>query len=113
MVIALIYGASKAKDPWEPGIYFITAIVAAFLAMTSRMFGPFILVPGMAAITAASLVITPQLKHPILTMLLSCGAVVVPFALEAMGVLTRSYTFENGVMTIHPNLHELPEVPVS
>ncbi len=72
----------------------------AFLVvgLTSGLFGPFILVPGTAAVTVASLLVNlrANLAARRATLGLGLAAVLVPMALQQAGLSPPSYVFEPG-----------------
>jgi serine/threonine protein kinase len=70
----------------------------------TTIFGPFVLVPGVAASSAAAFVLAVREKSVWrqAPFVLAALAVFVPLALEEVGVLPRSFTFADGAITIHP-----------
>jgi hypothetical protein len=79
----------------------------------SCIFGPFIFAPGIAASSAASYVLAVRQKSWLRTapFVLAMLSVFVPLGLEALGVLPRAYSFEGGVITVHPLMAEFPASP--
>lgn len=87
----------------------------AFLVvgLTSGLFGPFILVPGTAAVTVASLLVNlrANLSARRATLGLGLAAVLVPMALQLAGLSPPSYAFEPGSIRILSNLVEFRPLP--
>jgi serine/threonine-protein kinase len=87
----------------------VTAAVAAMVAIT-RMFGPLVLTPTMIASYTISLQSHPTGWLRRYTLIMGSVAIVLPLALELVGVLPSSYRFEHGTMVIVPQVIELPQV---
>jgi serine/threonine-protein kinase len=86
----------------------VHALGAIGIAMTSAVFGPFVVVPSMA--TAHVLAFTggaPKSQRPA-SLAMNVGAVVVPYVLSAFGLVPPAYAFERGVMEVLPGVTELP-----
>jgi hypothetical protein len=81
------------------------------MIVLSRVVGPYILIPTIAAVNTLghALVVVKKARLPAL--LLGCAAVVLPASLEWVGVLPPSYGFEDGVMMVLPQMVSFPEVP--
>jgi serine/threonine-protein kinase len=77
---------------------------AVLVGTCSLIFGPFVLVPGVAASSAAAFVLAVRDKTRMryVPFTFATLAVFVPLALELAGVLPRAYTFGAGSITIHP-----------
>ncbi len=81
----------------------------------STIFGPFVLVPGVAASSAAAYVLAVR-KRSLLRatpFAMAMLAVFVPLVLEHAGILPRSYALENGVLTIFPVAAEFRAAPTA
>jgi hypothetical protein len=87
----------------------------AFLVvgLTSTLFGPFVLVPGTAVVTVATLLINlranPAARRA--APLLGLAAVFVPALLQISGLAPRSYAFDGGSIRIVSNLVEFRAFP--
>ena len=81
------------------------------IASTTTIFGPFMLLPGMAAINATVLVLNYDRSFRIVTVMLACLAVIAPAALGAAGVLPSPYVFRPDGILIVPHLASFPEAP--
>ncbi len=83
-----------------------------FLAVASlgAMFGPLFVVPGVAAVNAAVMMVSLRANRITRRgiMIGSIAAIALPFVLQLTGALPASYSFEGGLMRIHPVMLELP-----
>jgi serine/threonine-protein kinase len=83
------------------GMQYFTFVCTTFaIAATSRIFGPFMLVPTLAATYAVSMHVHPHLAPRRFVLGLSCAAMIMPVLLEALGVLPRTVTVRDGAMVI-------------
>jgi len=80
------------------------------IGMLAFVMGPLLLVPQIAVITAASYIVAIRANYLTRALIagLAIGAVGVPLLLEWVGVLPRSYAFEDGVIKILPRLTGFP-----
>ena len=69
----------------------LLAISSITVATMSFLFGPFILVPGLAATNAVYFAMNVEARHRLWTITASVSAIVVPFALMLAGVIPQSY----------------------
>jgi eukaryotic-like serine/threonine-protein kinase len=88
----------------------VGALTFTAIAATSGVFGPLVVVPGLAAANALALNISALRPHRGIILALGCAAVLVPFSLEWAGVLPTSYVFEEGRIVILPVGQEFPEI---
>jgi serine/threonine-protein kinase len=90
----------------------LVALLSSFaLGGTSRMFGPFVAVPVVAALNTMSFTFKPDRVWRVTTIAIGTLAILVPAALEALGVVSPSYVFQGGTMSIVPHVLNLPQVP--
>jgi serine/threonine-protein kinase len=76
------------------------------IGFMSTMFGPLFLIPGLAAMsTMAASFNTPSRGARALVIGIGVLAVVVPLALELVGLLPPSYEFRDGYMLVLPRMH--------
>jgi hypothetical protein len=91
------------------------ALPLSFLlvGLTSSIFGPFVMVPGTAALTVASFLVNLRANFAVrrATPLLGLAAVFIPAALEFTGIVPPSYVFEPGSIRIVSNLVEFRPLP--
>ncbi len=95
--------------------YMARMVPMAFLVvgLTSTLFGPFVLAPGTAAVTVASLLVNLRANAAARTaaLLLGLAAILVPVVLQLVGLTPASYVFESGSIRIVSDLVELRPVP--
>ncbi|HEU4405947.1 MAG TPA: serine/threonine-protein kinase [Polyangiaceae bacterium] len=86
----------------------LLALSSAAVAMTSALFGPFILVPGLAATNTMFFAMSAGRRARRFALLAGALAVLAPIALELLGLVPRSYAFGGGIMRVLPRATELP-----
>jgi len=95
--------------------YMSRAVPLTFLvvALMSSVFGPFVMVPGTAALTVATLLVNLRANAAVrrATPVLGLASVFVPAALQFTGVVPPSYSFEQGSIRILSNLVEFRPAP--
>jgi serine/threonine protein kinase len=91
----------------------IVLLSALALAATSTIFGPFMLLPSMAAINATMLTLNYDRSMRIATMVTSCLAVIAPAVLGFAGVLPTAYSFHEGTIIIKPMMLHFNELPTT
>ena len=88
------------------------ALILSFTSVSalSVFAGPYLLVPSLAVATAVTYLIAFRGNRPIqiATQVLAPLAVAVPIALQAAGLLPRSYVFKDGHVVIKPFAVDLP-----
>ena len=94
-----------------------TGTVALMISMfaigaSSLLFGPFVVVPGMAAINTLSFaVVVDRGVQRSLALLFGTLAVFVPLLLELVHVLPSSFAFREGAIVLLPRMTEFPPMP--
>jgi len=88
---------------------FINGVLVGFLAY---LFGPFLVVPAIAAFCSAAFLLHYHLRPRWMVPVVNIAAVFVPLLLEWMGIVAPSYRFENGSMVILPRLIDFAELPM-
>jgi hypothetical protein len=83
----------------------------ASVATTATLFGPYVLVPTLAAIGATLLHMAPARSHRVPAVLLNCLAIAGPAALQLAGVLPPTYVFDRDTITVVPFMLSFPPVP--
>jgi hypothetical protein len=83
------------------------------VGLTTTIFGPFVIAPGAAAVTIAAFLINLRAGPEVRRALLAGGlaSILVPAALELLGLLPPSYVVESGAIRIVSNLVDLRPVP--
>jgi serine/threonine-protein kinase len=87
----------------------LAALLAAISGSLSCWLGPFVLAPVAAASTMAWFTFQSDRRERRILMALGGLAMLVPFLLEALGWVPRSFTFEAGTIVLHPRAVFLPE----
>ena len=83
-------------------LYLIVAAGFSFVLMTSRVFTPFLVAPGIAAAILLSYCLHPRFgRWWLITLILGAGALV-PWLLEFAGILERTMSIQNGALALHP-----------
>lgn len=85
-------------------------VTYAAVASTSLIFGPFISVPGIAAVVTVAFVLSGRRAHRLLASGLAVVSLVLPLALEFAGVLPRSFILEKDRFVILLNAVETPSL---
>jgi hypothetical protein len=83
------------------------------VGLTTSVFGPFVLAPGTAVVTLAAFLVNLRAGPAVRRQLLVGGlaSVLVPAALELLGLVPPSYVVESGTIRIVSHLVELRPVP--
>jgi serine/threonine-protein kinase len=98
-VLSFIGARQGAVSPPLQWCVFAATVFAC--AASSRIFGPFVLVPTLVATYVVSTQVHPHRRESLVALGLGVLAMAGPFVLEAAGVLPRTVTFERGAITIH------------
>jgi serine/threonine-protein kinase len=98
--------------PWVQAVTYLATTFA--MASASRIFGPFILVPTLAATYAVSVNVHPHVGPRRVVLVLSCLAIIVPVLLEQAGILPRTVSIHEGALVIRTlgTLREGPTITV-
>lgn len=107
LLVSWLGGRDNASSRWHRPIAF--ALGMAGLVLVGRLFGPLLIVPGLAATTAASFCMHARGRRRLLYLLVAAGVVVVPLGLEWAGVLDPSYVFAGDRIIVAPNLTHIPK----
>jgi hypothetical protein len=93
-------------------LYLNAAINALLIGVVCRMTGPFIIAPALVLVTLMAYASHPRFgKIPILAGILS-ASVLVPWGLELLGVLEKTYAFDGGTLTLSSSVVQFSSVPV-
>jgi serine/threonine-protein kinase len=107
----LSFYASRHPHPKGQTRYSIMIVSNLAIASSAWVFGPFVLVPALAAVNALSLIVTADRSRRGPAIFLGCCAVLLPLALEWFGVNVPSYAFEHGRFIVLPRALAFPETP--
>jgi serine/threonine-protein kinase len=104
---------ANVRNPRKDGKVDLLTAVAGVVAvgLTSSLFGPYMLVPSLAAIGSMLLHLAPDRSRRVTVVVLNCLAVAVPTALQWLGVVPSSYVFEHGALSIQPVMLSFPAIP--
>jgi serine/threonine protein kinase len=112
-IAAAILALYTSRHPDPKGQTGYSLILASNLAIASTgwIFGPFMLVPALAAVNALSFIVATERSRRGPIIFMGCGAVLVPLFLEWMGINAPSYAFDHGRLVIMPRALGFPETP--
>jgi serine/threonine-protein kinase len=88
----------------------LLALGSAAVAGLAALFGPFVLVPGLAATN--TMFFAMNVERGARRLVLGAGALIVvaPYALELLGLVPPSYAFRDGALLVLPRATSLPPV---
>ena len=100
--VAAAVGILEARRPRVRSApqYLTLGCMAFAIVATSRIFGPFMLVPTLAATYAVSMQVHPHLAPRRVALIVCCLAMIIPVFLEYAGVLPRTVTVQEGAIVI-------------
>ncbi len=101
----------RNPDPKGQTRYSLLVVSNVAIATTAWSFGPFMLVPALAAVNALSIIVAADRSRRGPAIFLGCVAILLPLVLEWTGVNMPSYTFEHGRFVVLPRALEFPEKP--
>ena len=96
----------------RPGIYLNACINAALIGLVCRMVGPFIIAPTLVLTTLMAYAAHPQFGRIRIFAGILGAAVAVPWALEATGVLSKTYRFQDGELVLSSEIIRFTSAPV-
>jgi serine/threonine-protein kinase len=102
---------SARAEPWT--LYVSVPLSFVLVGLMGTIFGPFVMVPGTAAVTVAGFLVGVRADRQLRRLLLAAGltSVFLPAALQFAGVTPLSYVFEPGGIRIVSNLVEFRPGP--
>jgi serine/threonine protein kinase len=98
------------RDQGTALVVAIAAVQAITMGFTTRMFGPFVIVPGIVAATTAMFVFN-ELRHLRVLVAFGVASILVPWGLEHLGLLAPSYAFAADGLTIRASFVSFPQLP--
>jgi serine/threonine-protein kinase len=107
------YAWSSARMPRPPHrrAWITMCASALVIALFGRLFGPFVLPAGMAAVAMAISSIHPHiLRHPWIPFVVYLAAALGPWGLEVAGVLVPSYRVERDGYLVMSNILEITPI---
>jgi hypothetical protein len=109
--IAASIAQSRSRHPSPILGYVLLALSTLAVVTTSRIFGPFMLLPCLAIVNTIGFVITPHPLARVAFIACGCASIAIPALLEWAGVWQPSYLFHDGLMTVTPQMHGLEGTP--
>jgi len=88
-------------------LYLIVGAGFSFVLMTSRVFTPFLVAPGIAAGILLSFCLHPRFGRWWVIAVLLAGGALGPWLLEYAGILERTMSIRNGALALHPENSDL------
>ena len=121
MCVGIALAAFAAAVMWRSGrstgAVAWAAVPGAFamLGILSTLFGPFFLVPAVVVTSAVAFTVSVRAEAPLRRLIIACGcgAIVVPYGLQRLGVMAESLSFADGHLSIIPRLASFPELPTT
>jgi hypothetical protein len=111
---AIYYGWMARTGKAGPR-YMSWSVPLSFLivGLISTIFGPFVMAPGAAAVTVATLFVSLRANTAVRRWapIGALAAILIPMVLELTGVFAPSYVFEHGSIRIVSNLVEFSPLP--
>jgi serine/threonine-protein kinase len=107
-----VYVLSRLPRISPVGIYTNVCINALLIALICRMVGPFIIAPTLATTTLVPYAVHAKLGRISIVASILAASVAVPWALEALGVLSSTYRFEGGELVLSSGLVRFSAAPV-
>jgi serine/threonine-protein kinase len=108
---ALSWWSYKHPDPKGQTRYSLIIMTNLAIASGAWLFGPFLLVPALAAVNALAIIVAADRSRRGPAIFLGCVAILLPLVLEWTGVNVPSYAFVNGRFEVLPRALEFPETP--
>jgi eukaryotic-like serine/threonine-protein kinase len=108
---AMSYYAYRHPDPKGQTRYSLLVVSNLAIASSAWIFGPFMLVPALAAVNALGLIVAADRSRRGPAIFLGCCSILLPLAVEWLGVTLPSYAFEQGRFVTLPRALEFPEKP--
>lgn len=105
--IAACTWLARHKSPTTFTLTVTFTFSIATICCTSLVAGPFIMIPSLAVLVAASLASLGGRRWIALTTLVGLGMISLPLAFEYLGIVAPSYSLGDD-MVVHPRLIDLP-----
>jgi eukaryotic-like serine/threonine-protein kinase len=108
---ALSYWSYVRPHPKGQTRYSLLIVSNLAIASSAWAFGPFMLVPALAAVNALAFIVAADRSRRGPAIFLGCVAILLPLMLEWTGVNLPSYAFDRGQLVVLPRALEFPEKP--
>ncbi|UJR83286.1 serine/threonine-protein kinase [Sandaracinus amylolyticus] len=106
LVAAFIARTRPVSAPLAALLFATSSLAIAF---TAGVFGPFVLVPGLAATNTMFFALHADARHRVWVTLAGVLAIVLPFALDALGLTPPAYSFSVRGLQLEERIVALPE----
>jgi serine/threonine-protein kinase len=107
-----VYALTRRERISAAGIYLNACVNAVLIALVCRMVGPFIIAPTLVTTTLMGYAVHVKFgRMPVVASILG-ASVVVPWALEAAGVLPATYRFTGGELVLSSDIVRFSAAPV-
>jgi eukaryotic-like serine/threonine-protein kinase len=107
-----IYSMTRRDRIYGWRIYVNAGINALIIGLVCRMVGPFIVAPTLVATTLMAYAAHPRFGRIVVIAVILAAAVVVPWGLEIVGVLSPTYHFGAGAIVLRSPILTFQSVPV-
>jgi len=111
LLVVVVMSAVRAalRDQGTALVVAIAAVQAITMGFATRLFGPFVIVPGIVAATTAMFVFNEQ-RHLRVLVVFGVASILVPWVLEHFGVLSPSYVYGPDGLIILANFVSFPQL---
>ena len=106
-----LFRASRKPPPDGASSPHLVVLMSLAIVSTFPMFGPLVVLPGLAGVAAFGFSIAPRRPVRFLPLALCLVTMIGPLGLELAGVVPSSYRFEGGMMCIVPQVLALQRLP--
>ncbi len=103
VIVALSLVRAVRGRPGSADVLFIALLQAVVLGAAARLFGPFMLVPGLVVATTAMFAFS-EFRFVHLLIVMGCASVFVPWLLERLAILSPTYSITADAITIHARM---------
>ncbi|MBX7078209.1 MAG: protein kinase [Nannocystaceae bacterium] len=103
VIVALSVVRAIRGRPGSADVLFIALLQAVVLGAATRLFGPFMLVPGLVVATTAMFAFS-EFRFVHLLIVMGCASVFVPWLLERLELLSPTYSITADAITIHARM---------
>jgi serine/threonine-protein kinase len=90
------------------GQYTLMALTVLGIVSSSRLFGPFMLVPAAIVACAAPFAMMPDRKRRIVVLAIGAAGMLAPALADVSGLIAPSYIFRDNTVVLTPQMTDLP-----
>jgi serine/threonine-protein kinase len=110
-VLAALTSFVVSRLPRVNSSMWVLAASSLAIASLATIFGPFVLVPSVAAANALVFAVSNAPRYRVLVLCLGVLPILLPLALELAGVLPPSLAFTDTGVVLLPRIAEFPPIP--